>query len=130
MHDTSAELNELSGAVLAAAIEVHRHLGPAYLERVYGNALALELTARRVAFRREVPIEARYKDAVVGHGQVDFLVDERLVVELKAVAEILPLHRQQLVYYLRATELRLGLLLNFHAITMKNGIVRVVNSSS
>jgi GxxExxY protein len=128
--EPSEELNAWSGRVVGAAIEVHRHLGPCYVERVYGNALAAELHALAVPFRREVPVEARYKGLVVGHGQLDFLVADRIVVELKAVEQLLPIHTTQLLYYLRAARAPLGLLLNFHAPTLKKGLVRVVNSAT
>src|SRR5688572_20882378 len=114
MREPSDGLNEVSGKVIGAAIEVHRCLGPGFPEKTYGDALAVELTLRGIEFRREAAVEIRYKDVLVFGGLVDFLVGGALIVEIKAVEAVLPVHSSQVVAYLRATGLDLGLLLNFN----------------
>jgi GxxExxY protein len=119
---------QVAKAVIGAAIEVHRNLGSGYLESVYENALAIELEERRIPFQRQHPVAAIYKGRIVGEGKLDFLVDDRLPVELKAVEKTLPIHQAQVISYLKATGCILGLLLNFNAPMMKDGIKRVVFS--
>ena len=113
-------------AVIGAAIEVHRTLGPGYLESVYEEALAVELSLRGLSFERQHAFALDYKGHRVGEGRLDFLVDNCLVVELKAVEAIAPVHRAQVISYLKALRLPLALLLNFKAETLRDGIVRIV----
>ena len=120
-------LNALSSAVIGAAIEVHSVLGPGFMEGVYEEALCLELDLRHVTYRRQAPVVVQYRGRVVGKGKLDLIVGEQLVVELKAVDELAPIHTAQLLSYLRATNCLLGLLLNFNAWPLKNGIRRVIN---
>jgi GxxExxY protein len=122
------ELDELAEAVIGAAIEVHRHLGPGYLEGAYEQALAIELRLRGIEFERQVPIPLSYKGYEIGEGRVDFLVRKELVVELKAVESTLPVHKTQVISYLKALSLHLGLLINFNVRVLKEGIRRVVRS--
>ena len=122
------EEDALAHAVIGAAIEVHRHLGPGYLESVYEDALAIELTLRRIPFERQMPIAVNFKGHPVGEGRLDFLVCGRLIVELKAIDELAPIHRAQVLSYLRTTKLTLGLLINFNVKTLKDGIKRVILS--
>ncbi len=122
------ELNELSGAVIGAAIEVHRVLGPGLLESVYEEALCIELTSRRIPFTRQQAVELVYKGHVVGQGRVDLLVDGKAVVELKSVDLLLPVHSAQVISYLRTTGLPLGLLINFNVHLLKDGIRRIANT--
>lgn len=129
MVEPDAELNELSRKVIGAAIEVHRHLGPGYLESVYEDALAAEFRLRRVEFERQVSTRVVYKGSVVGQGSIDFLVARRLVVELKTVSGIMPIHKAQVISYLKATSLLLGLVLNFNVAVMTAGVRRIVRSS-
>ena len=112
--------------MIGAAIEVHRILGPGYLESVYESALAVELTLRGISFARQHPFSLDYKGHPVGEGRVDLLIAECLPVELKTVDIVAPIHRAQLLSYLKALRLPLGLLLNFKAPTLRDGIVRVV----
>lgn len=84
------KINERTRAVIGAAVEVHRNLGAGFAEAIYERALCWELTNRLIPFRRQVPIQVRYKESVVGRGQIDLLVDGRLVVELKSVELLLP----------------------------------------
>jgi len=116
---------ELSYAIVGALIEVHRWLGPGQLESTYQNALEKELGLREIPFRAQVPIAAQYKDWEVGEFFADVIVDEAIVLELKAVSTVLPVHRAQLTSYLRATGCRLGLLVNFHVPVMIHGIKRI-----
>jgi GxxExxY protein len=106
---------ELSGAVIGAAMEVHKLLGPGFLESVYERALALELTGRRISFARQVPVRVMYKQEEVGEYRADFLVDGRIILEIKATAALVAEHYAQALHYLAATGLRLALILNFGA---------------
>ncbi len=120
------EVDHLAHAVIGAAIEVHRELGPGYEESVYEEALCIELGLRGITFSRQHAVSVSYKEHPVGAGRIDLLVENCLIVELKAVEELHPAHLSQVISYLKATNLRLGLLLNFSAPTMKDGIKRVV----
>ena len=119
---------ELSGEVIGAAIEVHRVLGPGLLESAYELALERELVSRRRAVERQKPIALEYKGCALGDGfRLDLLVDDRLLVEIKAVDALLPIHEAQLLTYLRLAEKRFGLLINFNEKTLKGGVRRVAN---
>lgn len=120
------EADIVAREVIAAAIEVHRHLGPGFLESVYEEALAVELNLRQIPFQRQKSIAVDYKSYAVGEGRLDFLVNEVLVVEIKAVEVLAPIHIAQVLSYLKATGLQLGLLINFHVSVLKEGIQRVV----
>ncbi len=116
----------LASVVLDAALEVHRHLGTAFLESVYENALCHELTLRNVAFERQVAVSVLYKKLSVGEGRADLIVGQRVVVELKALPGVGPVHLAQTLSYLKATGLRLGLLVNFGERHLRTGCRRVV----
>ena len=123
------ELNDITGAVIGAAVEVHRAFGPGLLEGAYAAALAREMELCGLRYRKELPIEATYKGRPVGVAyRADFLVEDVLLVELKAVDIILPEHRAQLLSYLRLANHQLGLLVNFHATSLTRGVYRVVNN--
>jgi len=122
------QVDELAHAVIGAAIEVHRHLGPGYLESVYEEALCVELRLRDIPFERQRPIAVNYKGVSVGEGRVDMLFGGRLIVELKAVEALAPIHKAQVISYLKTMELQLGLLINFHTPVLRDGIQRVVLS--
>jgi GxxExxY protein len=126
--ELAAEVNRLSHDVIGAALEVHRVLGPGFLESVYEEALCAELELRRIPFVRQAPLPIWYKGRVVGEGRMDLLVGDCLVVELKAVEVLAPIHSVQLLTYLRATGHKLGLLINFNVAVLKHGIKRVVLS--
>ena len=117
---------ELSHAIVGAAIEVHRHIGPGQLESVYQQALAHELAAREIPHRTQVPITMRYKGASVGEFFADLIVDDKIIVELKAVAGFHAVHTAQVLSYLRATSLRLGLLINFNTPVLWCGVRRLI----
>ena len=114
--------------MIGAAIEVHRVLGPGFLESVYEEAFCVELTARRIPFTRQIPAAVTYKGHQVGEHRLDVLVSGQLIVELKAVDELAPIHTAQLISYLKATGRRLGLLINFNVPVLKEGIKRIVLS--
>jgi GxxExxY protein len=126
--EPSARADQRAHEVIGAAIEVHRHLGPGFLESVYEEALARELGSRDVPFRRQVPIGVSYKGDLIGEARLDLMVDDCLVVEVKAVDLLAPIHKAQLISYLRATTLQLGLLLNFNVPQLLQGMKRVVLS--
>ena len=121
-------LDAAAHAIVDAALEVHRVLGPGFLESVYEEALGVELTLRRVPFRRQVPISLDYKGVPVGHARLDLLVADRLIIELKAVDNLASVHWAQLLSYLKATKLTLGLLINFNVPTLRQGIKRVIRT--
>ncbi len=106
---------ELTSTVIGAAMEVHKLLGSGFLECVYERALALELTARQMPLERQVQITVMYKDAQVGEYRADFLVDGKIILEIKATTALRPEHYAQALHYLAARRLRLALLLNFGA---------------
>lgn len=120
-----AQAEAYATRVIGCAIEVHRALGPGFLECVYEEALALELALRRIPFTRQHKFAVTFKGVRVGEGRLDFLVGDELIVELKAVELVAPVHLAQVVSYLKATDLELGLILNFKAATMREGIKRV-----
>ena len=122
------ELNQLSHAVIGAAIAVHRALGPGFPESVYEEALCVELTEQRIRFERQPKVNVFYRDRLVGQGQMDIWVDRQLVVELKAVEELHPKHHAQTKAYLVASGCRLGLLINFHETVLKEGVHRIVHT--
>ncbi len=123
-----SELDRLAHLVIGAAIDVHRGLGPGLLEGTYEEALCLELSARKVPFARQVPADITYKHLTVGQIRLDLLIAQELVVELKAVDAILPIHTAQLISYLKVTRLRLGLLINFNVPLLRDGIKRCINT--
>lgn len=120
--------DQLSNQILGAAIEVHKQMGPGLLESVYEECLSYELSLREIPFVRQQPVHLHYKDLDVSDTlRLDLLVGGLVVVEIKSVQMILPIHEAQLMTYLKLTDCKLGLLLNFNTILMKNGIVRKVN---
>ena len=121
-------LNQLTFAVIGAALEVHEQLGPGYLESLYERALAVEMAARGIRFETQVAFEVAYKSRPIGQGRLDFLVERRLIVELKAVDALLPIHTAQVVAYLKAHSLQLALLFNFNVPLLPQGMKRVIRS--
>jgi GxxExxY protein len=126
--EPDAELDRLAHQVIGAAIEVHRQLGPGLLEGVYENAICIEFELRDIAFRTQSRVGITYKGRPVGKGRLDLLVGDRLIVELKAVEKLAPIHLAQMISYLRMTNRALGLLINFNVPVLKEGIRRVVLS--
>jgi GxxExxY protein len=126
MREPSQRVDGLARQLIGAAIEVHRILGPGFLESVYEEALAIEFTLRGIPFERQKPIELIYKDKPVGDSRLDFLVGQMLVVELKAIEIVHPIHAAKVISYLKMTGLDLGLIINFHVEQLKDGIKRIV----
>jgi len=126
--EPSRILDAIASAVIGAALEVHRVLGPGYLEGVYEEALAIELELRGMSFERQKMIGVSYKGHRIGEGRTDFLVENSLVVELKAAERLLAVHQAQVLSYLKTTGCHLGLLINFHESVLRQGIRRVVLS--
>ena len=126
--EPDGELDQFAREVIGAAIEVHRILGPGYLESVYEEALGVELKLRSIEFQRQVPVAVIYKDTKIGEGRLDILVRGRLIVELKAVDNLAPIHEAQVISYLKTTGRQLALLINFNTMLLRDGIKRVVRS--
>jgi len=110
--EPNKRLDRLARTVIGAAIEVHRHVGPGYLESLSEEALSIELGRRRIPFERQKPIAVNYKGYGIGEGRVDLIVGGELLVELKAGEALAPIHTAQVLPYLKATERHLGLLIN------------------
>jgi GxxExxY protein len=120
--------NAISGEVVDAAIKVHSALGPGLLEGAYHACLVHELRKRGLKVRSQVLVPVAYDGIRINVGyRIDVLVENCVVVELKAVAKLLPIHDAQLLSYLKLSEHRIGLLLNFHVVRMRDGIKRIVN---
>ncbi|MBI5462622.1 MAG: GxxExxY protein [Gammaproteobacteria bacterium] len=128
--EPSSELDALARRVIGAAIEVHRVLGPGYLESVCEEALAVELALLGVAYDRQAPVSIEYKGKAVGEGRLDLLIADCLVVELKTVDSLLPIHHAQVLSYLKATRKQIGLLINFNVRVLRDGVKRVVFTPS
>jgi GxxExxY protein len=123
-----AELNNLTQRVIGLCIEVHRELGPGLLESAYEEALAFELTQAGVSFKRQLETPLRYKGVSLNCGfRLDFLIEEKLILELKAVNELLPVHHAQLLTYLKLDRRSLGLLVNFNVPALKDGVRRIAS---
>ncbi len=119
---------EITGIIVDTAIQVHRALGPGLLESVYQAVLGYELAARGLKVEHEVAIPVIWKDVRLDIGfRADLVVEGRVIVELKAVETILPVHSKQLLTYLRLSNMRVGLLINFNVALLKDGITRLVN---
>lgn len=123
-------MNDLSHQVIGLCIEVHRELGPGLLESAYEEALAYELAKAGLAFDRQREVPLRYKGIELSCDyRLDFVVEGQLLLELKAVSELLPIHQAQLLTYLKLERLQLGLLVNFNVPVLKDGIRRVILSA-
>jgi GxxExxY protein len=127
-NEPSPEVDRLAHDVIGAALEVHQSLGPGYLESVYEEALCVELELRAIPHRRQQIVSVNYKNHSVGEGRIDLVVDDALVVELKAVDALAPIHTAQMISYLKATHYQLGLLINFNVQILRDGIRRVILS--
>jgi GxxExxY protein len=121
------KINEVTEAIIGAAIEVHRTLGPGLLESAYQECLARELTLRQIAFEREKPLPLDYKGVKLDCGyRLDFLIADMVVVEVKAADSLPPISQAQLLTYLKLGGWKVGLIINFHAPLLKEGIKRLV----
>ncbi len=126
--EPAERLDRLAYAIIGAALEVHKALGPGFLKSVYEEALCVELELRGIPFVRQAAVSVAYKGHPVGEGKVDLLVDDAIVVELKAVEALAGIHDAQVISYLKATGYHLGLLINFNTRALKNGLKRLVQS--
>lgn len=124
--EPSEDVDEFARAVIEAALEVHRALGPGYVESVYENALAFALSRREVPYARQVCVQITFKGHAVGETRLDLLVGGVLIVELKATDSLASVHVAQVISYLKATNLHLALLLNFNVCRLKDGGIRRV----
>ena len=129
MLEPPPELDAIASAAIGAALEVHRILGPGFLEGIYEEALAMELELRGISYERQKTISVSYKGHRIGEGRTDFFVENSLIIELKAAEKLLPVHHAQVISYLKATGCRLGLLINFHESVLRQGVRRVVLSA-
>ncbi len=121
------EFDELSNRVIGCALEVHRNLGPGLLESTYEQCLAHELKISRIPFRLQHPLPVEYKGVKLDCGyRIDLLVDHSIIVELKSVEKIMPIHQAQLLTYMKLSGISIGLLMNFNVKYLKNGIKRMV----
>jgi len=124
---TRTELNALTRQIIGAGIEVHRHLGPGLLETSYETCLAYELEQRGLAVERQKALPLTYKKIRLEQGfRIDLLVENTVVVELKAIDQLLPVHEAQMLSYLRFTGCKVGLLMNFNVKLLKDGIRRFI----
>jgi GxxExxY protein len=118
-------LNRITNAIIGACIEVHRILGPGFLESVYEEALAIEFELRSIPYVRQYPVAVSYKGTPVGQGRCDFIIDDLIIVEVKAIETIAPIHKAQAISYMKTTGRRITLIVNFNVRTLKDGIRRV-----
>jgi GxxExxY protein len=123
----SADLEDLAAALIDSAFTVHQTLGPGLLESVYESCMCIELTKRGIGYERQAPMPLYYAGVTVDGGfRLDLLVENSVVLEIKAVEKLLPIHQSQLLTYLRLTNLRLGFLMNFNVLIFKQGVKRIV----
>jgi GxxExxY protein len=121
-------INQLSSKIIGAAIEVHKYLGPGLLESAYEECLCHELELRSLRLDRQKPLPVMYKSKKLDCGyRLDVVVENQIILELKSCEKIEPIHKAQLLTYLKLSNIKLGLLLNFNTPIMKDGIVRVAN---
>jgi len=121
-------INLLTEKIIGCAIEVHRAIGPGLLESAYEECLCYELAQNRLQFRRQVPLPVVYKGVNLDCGyKLDIIVEDTVILEIKAVDRLIAIHEAQLLSYLRMLDMRVGLLLNFHSSVLKDGIKRIVN---
>mgnify|MGYP003577500030 FL=1 len=122
------QINELTGSILGSAIEVHRVLGPGLLQSTYTNCLQLEMSARHIRFALQLPVPLTYKgNRLESIYRVDLVVEETVVVEVKCLDTIAPIHKAQVLTYLRLTGCPAGLLINFNSVRLMEGVKRLIN---
>jgi GxxExxY protein len=125
LYGTDAD-NATTDRIIGCAIEVHRELGPGLFEAVYESALCLELRAAGLPFKRQVGVPLLYKGQLISEYRPDLVVDERVIVEVKSIERLHPVHMTQMITYLRVCRLRIGLLVNFNTAALKHGVRRVM----
>jgi GxxExxY protein len=120
--------NEIAAELVDICFHIHKQLGPGLLESAYEDVLAYELSKRKIPFVRQVSVPIRYEELTVQNAfRADLIVESKVIVELKSVEALLPVHKKQLITYLKLTNLKLGLLVNFSSMLFKNGIIRIAN---
>jgi GxxExxY protein len=122
----SDELESLVHRIIGCGIAVHRALGPGLLESIYSRAIRLELAAARLSFEHEKQIPVRYRDELLCHQRLDLVIANQVIVEIKSVDRLSPVHHAQLLSYMRAAGLRVGLLMNFKVTVLHAGVKRIV----
>lgn len=120
------ELNTVTQDIIGCAIEVHKNLGPGLLESIYEKALCYEFKTNNIEYKNQHVVPIVYKGVSLGEHRIDILVEDKIVVELKAVDRIDPVFTAQVLSYLRLTQKRLGLLINFNVPVLRNGIKRII----
>lgn len=124
----ASEMNSISEKIIGAAIEVHKTMGAGLFESVYEECLCYEFNLRNISFEQQKVVPIIYKGKTFDHGfRADLIVEGKVIVELKSVSSVLPVHETQLLNYLKLSNLKLGLLINFNVPILKNGIKRIVN---
>ncbi len=129
-HEENRVMNEniLSSKVIGACIEVHKQLGPGLLESTYEICLAYELKQMGFNIKRQVPLPVVYKEVKLNAGyRIDLIVEDKLVIEIKSIEDLAPIHTAQILTYLKLTNIKLGLLINFNKVKLVDGIKRVIN---
>ena len=119
------EHDELTYAIIGAAIAVHSELGPGLLEHIYENAMCIEFKKRAIRFEQQKRMSVAYRGEIVGDMYADLIVENKVIIELKSVKELTGLHRAQLITYLKVAKLKTGLLINFNVLSIKKGINRI-----
>jgi GxxExxY protein len=126
--DTEGSSSAQTHDIVGAAIEVHRRLGPGLLESAYETCLCRELLIRGMSFQSQVPLPVQYRGLQLDCGyRLDIVVDDSIIVEVKAVRKVLPIHRAQVLTYLKLTKFHLGLLINFNVEVLRSGLYRIIN---
>ena len=121
--------NEITGLIVDSALKIHRTVGPGLLESVYEEIMAVELSRRGMSFERQKPIPITYEGITLPDPfRADLIVDRRVLVELKSIESLQPIHSKQTLPYLRLARLRLGLLINFNVPLLRDGIIRLINT--
>ena len=126
--DSQTELNSITEKIIGAAIEIHRNMGPGLFENIYEKCLCYELGLQNISFERQKYIPITYKGNTFSFGfRADLVVEKRVVVELKSVKELLPIHESQVLNYLKLSKIKLGLLINFNVPILIKGIKRIIS---
>jgi len=123
------ELNEITEKIIGCAIEVHKHLGPGLLETIYEKALCYELDENNVIYEKQIVAPVIYKGIILGEYRVDLVVEKEIIVELKATEKMNPVYEAQVLSYLKMTNKKLGLLINFNVPVLRSGIKRIILGS-
>lgn len=121
--------NKIATLILDACFKIHRKLGPGLFESVYEEILAYEFEQMELSFQRQVPIPVIWDDVKLDQGyRADLIIEEKVIIEVKSIETIAPVHHKQILTYLKLTDLRLGLLINFNTVLLKDGIQRIANN--